>query len=685
MTVPETHWPVELKVEWGPGYATLSSAYERRYQNRYRSRFCAQPQHAVEVHTSVFIRPRSHKAQLDIAWKELQSAVLADAENGVLLSAMGTKLLLDGVPMDSVAPGRAFAQLISGAGIASLHFLPQVTLEEFSRFVQAFPAGSAKPESLLGNLKDAMGATAGIRINEVRFIREDSASARQQDRGAAHDACLGANAAELKAWFDDPQKLLQLILAAETSRGDSGGARVSGGPIGAARNTSGETNTEELTSLGMSVTAVASDLTEDQFRNVLGLLKKVAQKARESNSPPEPLSFQKEVSALPARAQFSIQAALASLAEKTPNEKADRPTLLKLAERLAVQFALEKVESGDVRAGAVHQMFIRMSRELEGLREILGSHEEKLSRAGIAVESYADTLSDEVWSQVSDEHKKAALLSAEVWCCPPQVVRQFVEELSRQGDDETAYSILQNYGACITGADAETRRCAAIGIAEIADLYGRGDGRLLIEAIGSAASQMVSERDKQMHALVSAAFVRLTQEAVAQACYPAILRALELLSLCDQQRPGVAQGVRPRLGIEDRLPNFIERVLITGRIPAGLTGLLRSMPQRAATVLASQFNQCAYHDECETLIEVAASLGPGWDSELEQGIRNKCIDGRFGSGRFAQPFGSIGAGEMAAEAVARMGSVFARSPGAPACGGRFARARPYSEQHLRDA
>jgi hypothetical protein len=373
---------------------------------------------------------------------------------------------------------------------------------------------------------------------------------------------------------------------------------------------SGATRTDVLTSPGISGTDAANELTEEQLRGILRMLKTVAYKVRESDKAPEPLSFQEGVSGLPAPAQVSIQTALASLAAAAPMDKTDQPTLLMLAERLAVQFALEKVESGDARAGAVHQMFIRMSSELEGLREILGSHEEKLSRAGIAVESYADTLGSELWRQVSDEHKRAALLSSEAWCCPPKVVQQYVHELSKQGDQQTAYSILQNYASCITAEDAETRRCAAIGVAEFAELYGGGDGSLMIEPLNHAGAQMASERDVQVHALVSAAFVRLTQEAAVQSCYPAMLRALDLLSSAGEQRSGLAQSVGPRLGIEERLPNFIGSVVTTGRIPAGLIDLLRRVPQQAATVLANQFNQSTFHDECESLIELARSLGP---------------------------------------------------------------------------
>ncbi len=290
-----------------------------------------------------------------------------------------------------------------------------------------------------------------------------------------------------------------------------------------------------------------------------------------------------------------------------------------LAERLAVQFALDKVESGDVRAGAVHQMFIRMSGELEGLREVLEAHEEKLRRAGIAVPrrcGYARRLGW-LWRQVSDEHKKAAMLSSEAWCCPPKVVQQFVQDLSYRNDVQTANAILQNYASCISAEDAETRRCAAIGIAEIAELYGEGDGSLLIGALTNAGATLASERDVQIQALVSAAFVRLTQVAAALSFYPGVVCAFDLLNSADHQRPGLSQSVGPRLGIEEHLPNFIRRVVATGRIPAGLIELLQRVPQQAASVLASRFNECVFHDECEALVELTTSIGENAISNLK--------------------------------------------------------------------
>ena len=65
--------------------------------------------------------------QLQIAWSELRTAVPEDADNGLLLGATGTQLLLDGVPLEGSPAEKQFAQLLSTAGLASLQFPAEVT------------------------------------------------------------------------------------------------------------------------------------------------------------------------------------------------------------------------------------------------------------------------------------------------------------------------------------------------------------------------------------------------------------------------------------------------------------------------------------------------------------------------------------------------------------------------------
>src|SRR6516165_7051161 len=93
--------------------------------------------------------------QLQVAWSELRTAVPEGAENGLLLGATGSQLLLDGVPLEGAPAERQFAQLLSAAGLASVQFFNTVTKEELARFALAFPAGKAKPSELAQQLKTA--------------------------------------------------------------------------------------------------------------------------------------------------------------------------------------------------------------------------------------------------------------------------------------------------------------------------------------------------------------------------------------------------------------------------------------------------------------------------------------------------------------------------------------------------
>ena len=74
--------------------------------------------------------------QFESAWQELQAAVAASSQGGLLLGASGSQLLLDGVPVDSSQAERSFADFLTNSGVASIGFLPRVNREEFVNFVK---------------------------------------------------------------------------------------------------------------------------------------------------------------------------------------------------------------------------------------------------------------------------------------------------------------------------------------------------------------------------------------------------------------------------------------------------------------------------------------------------------------------------------------------------------------------
>jgi len=321
------------------------------------------------------------------------------------------------------------------------------------------------------------------------------------------------------------------------------------------------------------------------------------------------VEFQDQVSQLPGKAQETLRNALAGLAEQGKNKKLDEGVLVQLAEHLSIRFALEQFERGEVKVNAVRQMLDRMNQEIEHLRNILGQHEDKMAEAGILVESHREMLDRVFWASVPESAKREVLLSEEAWCIPPKNVQSYVSDLVKQGENADAVSILQNYARCADNEEPDARKRAATGLSEMAGLYAEADPRLLQEALRHVGLRLSVEQDQDLQSLVSAAFVRLSQEAAAHRHYGAMSQALNLLDGVESQRPGIAKTLRTRMGIEERVPEFVEEALRARGLAAGLTGVLRHMPQTAMEQLSTRFNRCQFRSDLENVAGLAQDLG----------------------------------------------------------------------------
>ena len=175
-----------------------------------------------------FGHPRTAK-QYETAWTELRTALGTDDEAGLLLAVSGDNLLLDGTPLESAAAEKSFARMLSAAGIASIHFSPKLTHASLSRFVRGFPTGSgSKPVQLAEQLKAALQGDPHIHVNEVCFVPADSAVAKTTMAAQIAARTLGMNSEQTDELLNDPEKLLQLIVAAEGTKG--GGQGPGAGP-----------------------------------------------------------------------------------------------------------------------------------------------------------------------------------------------------------------------------------------------------------------------------------------------------------------------------------------------------------------------------------------------------------------------------------------------------------------------
>src|SRR5215467_13460325 len=169
-------------------------------------------------------------AQFETTWKELRAALDEAGDAGLLLGASGAQILLDGVPLGAAAAERSFAQLLSASGIASIHFASSLSQAQFARFVRAFPSGNTKPQSLAEQLKQALAGETSIKVNEIRYVAEDSSVAGVKIAANLTAKVLGAQGDKFKDFLEDPNRLLQMILAAEGSRGGGGSGPGGGGP-----------------------------------------------------------------------------------------------------------------------------------------------------------------------------------------------------------------------------------------------------------------------------------------------------------------------------------------------------------------------------------------------------------------------------------------------------------------------
>jgi hypothetical protein len=372
----------------------------------------------------------------------------------------------------------------------------------------------------------------------------------------------------------------------------------------------------------MAVETGLMTLHEDELKGIMQMLAQIARTSEGTDQKLDSQPFQSRLSTLPRRARFTVSQALSALAAQAPSDSSDKPTLLKLAEHIAIRFAMESYERGDIEVNAVRQVLDEMSQELDSLRKIMGVYEEKMARHGIEVQSHTDMLAQQFWAQVPPEKRKAVLESAEAWCVPPTQIREYVDGLVANGEKAEAEKVLTNYANCIAHKSAETRRQTAMGLAELASTYAKQDERLLLSTIRLVGVQLAEERDSELESLVGAAFVRLSQEATKTRSYPAIQRSVELVEYVESERPGLGKNLRPRIGVEDRLPEFIEEALKTGEAPSGLKDLLRRMPVAASSHLAGRFSRSGFREDCDLLVSMMQVLDVEGLENLRQLLRN---------------------------------------------------------------
>jgi PilZ domain len=560
------------------------------------------------------------EGQFETTWNELRGALPKNSDTGFLLGVSDNKLLLDGIPLEAGQAERSFAQLLNAAGLSSIMFSSKVTLEDFTRLVRAFSMGGSKAQDFARQIKETLGDNkdSSIRINEVKFVAADPTTGEIPLAAQLAAQALGP---EFKQWLNDPQKLLQLIAAAQgasaTGSGTPGGA-----PLGSVPTVPIPGGIDASGSGGVWTGGVVP-LQEEEVIQTIRLLTHFGQAMQDPNSSQENLKV--ELGNAPEGAKVNLAQLLGSLAKQASENKSadgnDTPLLMKAAESMAIKFALDRYQRGDVKVNAVHEMMEHMSRQMDTLRQILRVQEDKLSKAGVLVESHADILDRMFWAEIPEAGKKSVLLSAEATCVPPRNIRQFVELLFERDDNEIAAKILSNYCVGLNATDAEPRRKTAIGLGQLADLYAAAPDEVMPNTVALIAEKLGKENDTEIQSLLSAAFSRFGQEACTRKMYKAVAELCISLERIAHERPALVQDLRSRVGIENRLPEMIEEAINADRVPEDLIDLLQQLPRSSVEHLADRFFRAQRRVECDRIVELVGELGQPAVNDLHDILR----------------------------------------------------------------
>ncbi|HEX8818220.1 MAG TPA: HEAT repeat domain-containing protein [Terriglobales bacterium] len=552
------------------------------------------------------------QAQFEISWKELRQGLPVAQDAGFLLGVSGNQLLLDGVAIEAGQAERSFAQLLNAAGLASISFSSQVTVEDFGKLVKAFASGGSKAQDVTAQIKisfaDVKNST--IKINEVKFIAADPTTGEVSIAAQLAAQTLGP---EFKDWLNDPQKLLQLIAASEGAHkgGGDGSGKGPGSGSGLPGNAGGQ---------GAAVTlGEPAPLQEQEILKAIRLLTHFGQVGATPDSQPE--LVQAELAKVEPNVRLNLQVLLEKLVANDGQKGSDTPLLMKAAEHMAIQFALERFQRGDIKVNAVHQMLEQMSRQMETLRKILRMQEEKMGKAGILVESHADILDRMFWAEVPDEGKKTVLLSNDAHCVPPRNIRQFAEVLIERNDKDTVVKILTNYVGYLNSKEAEPRRKAAIGLSQLSDLFAVPGINMVGVVALRLAKAIGRETDPELQNMMGAAFVRISSEATHHRQYDAIKHVCGAMNHITKRRPVMAGELRTRIGVENRLPEFIEDAIPMTEFPADLIAVFRRTGSATVEHLAERFTRCVRREECDHMVELARELGPSAINQMRETLR----------------------------------------------------------------
>jgi PilZ domain len=530
------------------------------------------------------------------AWNSLSAALKERNGQNLELAVAEKRLLINGDAVKVGPAEQSFVQLLAAADLASVTFTPHANPESFLHLVRVFAENSSDPAQIVAKLKHAIGdeAKSGIRINEIRFVRAGSGAGGSSGMAAAILAeSFSGDAASVEGLLNDPGKLLGILTAA----GMSSAAQATGGGAGL---------------------PAPPPLGEEETTTAIRLLVKLARQGGDEGTL-APAQWREEFSQIPESSQAVLQRVLKEFAEAIPPKEPPPPVLLQMAEHLAVRLAMERYQSGSTQVDAVTNVLHRMNQEIDTLRETLGTYEEKLKQAGFELNRPPDVLEQEFWSRMPEPAKLGVLLSDEAWQIPSRHVRQYADHLAEQGETAKLEQVLLKYVSCIQSDSEYARKRVAHGLKDLAAFYPRPESHALPTAIRLVGEQLMRETQPEVQKLICSTFVLLGQEAATRRRYRSALETLSALQSIEEQNEQLAAGLQARIGLENRIPDFLEEALRMPAVPGELMELLRRLPLHTAEHIAGRISRCSRRRERDRLVSLAEELGPG-AAEALQGI-----------------------------------------------------------------
>src|SRR5262249_565751 len=91
-----------------------------------------------------------------------------------------------------------------------------------------------------------------------------------------------------------------------------------------------------------------------------------------------------------------------ALVEPPEMAAAEAATLFALAEKLAIDHAVQRYQRGELAVNGAQQLLGKLTREIEDMRGLLAEQNEELARAGMNSAAHAERMQREFWANVPE-------------------------------------------------------------------------------------------------------------------------------------------------------------------------------------------------------------------------------------------------------------------------------------------